>query len=155
MSTATAERTPTLADIEAAHAETGKLIEAFKARATTTLSLPAFQIELAHGERYAGLVFDENGKPSHHVILLPNKTDDLTWQEAMGWAAKIGGFLPTRQEQSLLFANLKGQFDEFLHWSNAQYSENFAWAQVFDFGYQTSFNKHYEFSARAVRRVAA
>jgi hypothetical protein len=73
-------------------------------------------IELQPGERYAGMILGKDGDPSYHLVLLPGQQDDITWEKAMEWAAKQGGEyvsnLPTRREQSLLFANLKEEFED-------------------------------------------
>lgn len=105
--------TITLEQIEAAHQATAQLIEQFKAQAPKRFSLPSIDIELKAGERYAGLALHPDGTPSHHVILLPGQAVDVNWPDATAWAATIGGELPTRQEQSLLFASLKGEFRVF------------------------------------------
>ena len=155
MSTATAEHFPTLAEIEASHAETGKLIAAFKARATTQVVLAALQIDLKHGERYAGAILNDDGTVGHHLILLPGQADDINWKDAQDWAAKAGGELPTRREQALLFANLKGGFETAYYWSSEQYSDSSAWYQYFNSGTQGFISKSAELRARAVRRLSA
>jgi hypothetical protein len=110
---------------------------------------------LREGERYAGIALDTDGKPTHHIILLPQQPDDrLTWDEATAWADEVGGALPTRQEQSLLFANCKDAFKPTWHWSCEQYAGNasLAWGQLFDNGYQFNDAKGYKGRVRAVRR---
>ena len=77
----------------------------------------------------------------------------MNWDDAKAWAAKIGGELPTRQEQSLLFANLKNEFLERYHWSCEAYSSGSAWCQSFGDGYQDNNNRNNELCARAVRRA--
>jgi sulfite reductase beta subunit-like hemoprotein len=143
----------TLEQIEASHQAMAKLIEQFKAQGPKRFSIPAVDFELKAGERYAGLVLKADGTPSHHLILLPGQAEDVTWQAAKDWAAEIGGELPTRQEQSLLFANLKAEFLERYHWSCEEYSSGSAWFQNFDDGYQGSGNHINELWARAVRRL--
>jgi hypothetical protein len=147
--------TVTLEQIEAQHNQLAKMIEALKAALPTTLSIPTAQIELAQGERYAGLILGAGGKPTHHLVLLPGDVDDQTWQQAVEWAEKQGGSLPTRAEQSLLFANLKGEFQGAYYWSGQQHETNsgWAWYQVFGYGYQYNGSKSLEFRARAVRRL--
>jgi hypothetical protein len=154
MSQAQANTIITLEKIEAAHQDVAKLIEQFKAQATKHLTIPAIDIELKAGERYSGLVLNADGTPSHHLILLPDQAEDVTWQAAKDWAAEIGGELPTRQEQSLLFANLKAEFLERLYWSGEAYSERSAWCQYFGNGTQDNGSRRYnELCARAVRRL--
>lgn len=147
--------TITLEQIEAAHQDVVKLIEQFKAQAPKRYTIPGLDIELKAGERYAGLALHPDGTPSHHLILLPGQAEDVTWKAATDWAATIGGELPTRQEQSLLFASLKGEFLERYYWSCESYSSSSAWCHYFGFGYQDSSDRSREFCARAVRRLNA
>ncbi len=145
----------TLADIEAAHQKVNEMIEAFKAQAPRVISISQAQIELRPGEHYAGVILDADGKPSHHLILLPGDVDDVTWAQAKEFAEKAGGELPTRREQALLFANLKGQFEERYYWSSEQHAsdDGYAWTQYFDDGGQSYDCKSAELRARAVRRL--
>ncbi|AOJ70873.1 hypothetical protein WS83_20270 [Burkholderia sp. MSMB2042] len=111
--------------------------------------------ELNEGEHYAGILIGKDGAPSHHVILLAGDAEDLTWKAAKEWAASIGGDLPSRREQSLLFANLGEQFKRDWYWSAEQHSSNsgWAWYQLFHYGGQDCYGQFYEFRARAVRRL--
>ena len=145
----------TLEAIEAKQAEVSKMIEAFKANAKSTRGIPQALIELKSGERYVGIVLDADGEPSHHLILLPGDAADLKWEDAKNWAAEQGGELPSRNEQSLLFANLKGQFQGAYYWSNQQYEteSSWAWCQGFSTGRQDSTHEYDELRARAVRRL--
>lgn len=147
--------TITLEQIEAAHQATANLIEQFKAQAPKRLTIPAIDIELKAGERYAGLALKADGTPSHHLILLPGQAEDVTWQAATDWAAKIGGELPTRQEQSLLFANLKSEFLARAYWSREEHSERSALCQNFLSGHQNYYSHDNGLCARAVRRLNA
>lgn len=116
-----------------------------------TLQLPP----LNDGETYIGAIGDKNGE-LHHVILLPGDNNDATWQEQMDWAKSIGGDLPNRIEQAMLWANHRDQFQEDWYWSNEVYRNNdaYAWFQYFYNGYQTSYGlKGYYLRARAVRRL--
>ena len=70
-----------------------------------TITLP----DLKSGETYAGIVIDDKGS-MHHLNLLDGDADDAPHQEQLDWAKSIGGELPTRQEQALLYANCKAQF---------------------------------------------
>jgi hypothetical protein len=111
--------------------------------------------ELPAGQLNAGLVM-QDGKPSHWLILLPEvPTSRLNFNDATAWAESIGGELPTRQEQSLLFANLKDQFEAALYWSGEEYKSDsgFAWYQDFSFGHKYSTHKDDELRSRAVRRL--
>jgi len=110
---------------------------------------------LKAGETYAGILLGENGAPDHHLILLSGEASDITWPKAIDWAAKTGGELPTRREQSLLFANAKASFQPRYYWSSEQHASDsdFAWYQDFIYGYQFFIRKSYEGRARAVRRL--
>ncbi len=109
--------------------------------------------QLNEGEIYAGAIIKPDGT-GHHLILLDGDNDDATWDDAMAWAKSIGGDLPDRVEQSLLFANLKDRFKEEWYWSNTQHASvsDFAWFQIFFNGYQGFRHKYGELRARAVRR---
>lgn len=106
-------------------------------------------IELAPGELYIGRINDT------HVILLPGDSDDATWQEQMDWAKSIGGDLPNRIEQAMLWGNFRDQFEEDWYWSNEQHASDsaYAWCQTFNYGAQSNYHKLNELRARAVRRV--
>ena len=106
--------------------------------------------ELNHGEIYVGRINDT------HIILLPGDNDDANWQDALDWAKSLGGDLPNRIEQSLLWANHRDQFQEDWYWSNETYERNpaYAWCQGFHDGHQTSDHKDDNYCrARAVRRL--
>ncbi len=111
---------------------------------------------LANGELWAGVLLNEDGTPGHHVILLPGEAERIGWNKAVEWAKEIGGALPTRREQSLLFANLKSQFQPQWYWSGEQHAatSDTAWVQYFDGGYQSLYYKSFEARARAVRRLS-
>ena len=115
-----------------------------------TITLPS----LAAGEIYAGILL-KDGTPSHHLVLLPNDLKPSTWKQAIAWAAKQGGELPTHKEQALLFANAAGEFQESWYWSSEQYAgdESYAWCQYFLNGTQTTNRKAIKLRARAVRRI--
>lgn len=120
--------------------------------AALTFTIPS----LNEGEHYAGIVLDpESSQPTHHLILLPGEAKSITWPDALTWAEQAGGALPTRQEQALLYANLKPHFKGDWHWSGEQHAghEAFAWCQYFGDGYQGSGHKDDELRARAVRRL--
>ena len=110
---------------------------------------------LKPGEQYAGILLGQNGAPDQHIILLPGDRDSTSWQAQMDWAASIGGSLPTRREQSLLFANLKDQFKKGWYWSCETHAENdgWAWFQYFYYGCQGFNPKNSINRARAVRRL--
>ncbi|AOJ69366.1 MULTISPECIES: DUF1566 domain-containing protein [Burkholderia] len=147
--------TITLQAIENEHARISAMIETFKTQSQATeYRVDAAIIPLAAGERFAGAILNDDGTLSHYLILLPGQAEDVNWKGAIAWAAEHGGELPTRREQSLLFANLKHEFDERYYWSCEQHEENsgWAWSQGFHYGSQTCHYQLYEFRARAVRR---
>ena len=111
--------------------------------------------ELNQGETYAGAIIAPDGT-GHHVILLPGDNDDAHWQAQMDWAKSIGGDLPDRVEQAMLFKYLPDQFKPDWYWSNTQHASlaDYAWVQGFGNGEQDYGHKDYECRARAVRRLA-
>ena len=150
--------TITIEAIKAEQTRLAEMIAAFEQQATTAPAffVPETTIELAPGEHYAGLILGKDGTPSHHLVLMAAiPTDDLNWQAAQDWAKRIGGELPTRREQALLFANLKEEFEECAYWScEAHASESgWAWCQSFYYGCQYDSYRIVELRARAVRRL--
>lgn len=121
--------------------------------AAVALTLPP----LNPGEVNAGLIMNADGTASHWVILLPGDKDDGNWHDAESWAIEQGGKLPTRNEQSLLFANAKDHFKKDWYWSGETHAENseWAWSQGFDGGGQYDTRKsNDDCRARAVRRLS-
>ena len=114
------------------------------------------QQNLQPGEVYAGIVLGKDGAPDHHLFLLPAKAEQLTWNKAIEWAQAQGGNLPTRQEQAILYGNLKHEFERDWYWSCEQHAvdSDYAWMQSFGYGTQTSVRKANELRARAVRRLS-
>ena len=110
--------------------------------------------ELADGEIYIGAIGDAAGN-LHHVILLPGDNDDATHEAQLEWAKSIGGDLPTRIEQAMLWANHREQFKKEWYWSNEIHhaESGWAWCQDFGNGNQIKLHKLYELRARAVRRL--
>ena len=146
--------TITLDAIKAEHSKIGDMIAAFEKQAAGEFIVAGVTIKLNPGERYAGIVLDHNGAFSHHLILLPGEAEDVSWPDACKWADEQNGGLPTRREQSLLFANLKSEFEERAYWSGEKHAENsgWAWYQYFGIGFQNDRYQDYELRARAVRR---
>ena len=145
----------TLEDIEAQHKRVADMIAEFKAQPRATeIRIPAVTIPLAPGECYAGLVLGEDGAPDYHLILLPGEAEEVEWSDAREWAEERGGSLPNRREQSLLFANLKSEFESAAYWSDQEYEGNsgYAWCQYFGDGYQDYGLKGAALRALAVRR---
>ena len=151
-------QTITLHDIKATQSKLTEMIAAFERQPQAlTYTVPAASIDLAPGERYAGLVLAEDGTPSHHLVLLPGSVSSVGWDAALTWAEEAGGELPSRQEQALLYANLKGEFEARWYWSGEAHKNDgsYAWIQYFNYGFQDLSPKSYEGSARAVRRFPA
>src|ERR1700740_1942939 len=100
--------TITLESIQAEHSRIGELIAAFRAQPQTSeYHVDAVTIPLAAGERVAGPVLDADGALQHYLILLPGEAESVNFEAANSWAAEQGGLLPNKQEQALLYANLK------------------------------------------------
>ncbi|MDT7849945.1 hypothetical protein Q9292_10010 [Methylophilus sp. VKM B-3414] len=141
-------------EIERKHEEIGKMIAILKALKTTfprTIEAP----ELREGEIYVGTFINANGT-GHHTILLPGDKDDSNWQDAIDWAKEKGGDLPNRIEQSMLFANHKGLFQENWYWTNTTHHKEseWAWCQGFSNGNQYGTRESHDLCrARAVRRL--
>ena len=148
----------TLEVIQAKQTELAKLIEQFQKPAPTVtyIEVEDITIELQPGERYAGIVIDEDGDPEHHLILMAQRPDKkLNWQAAMDWASSVGGSLPSRQEQALLYANCKPHLKPDWHWSSQTHEDDasYAWGCYFSYGTQLYSHKSYELAAVAVRRI--
>jgi hypothetical protein len=140
------------------HTELATMIKTLvdQAKVITVLNIAEVSIELQPGDRYAGPVLDADGTVKHHLVLMAEKPEgDLQWQAAMEWAASVGGSLPTRQEQALLFANCKPHLSGVWHWSCETHETNasFAWDCLFTSGYQDNDHKSAEGAAVAVRRA--
>jgi hypothetical protein len=88
-------------------------------------------------------------------VLLPGDNDDATHQEQLGWAKSIGGDLPNRIEQAMLWANHRDQFQKDWYWSNETHhnDSSWAWFQHFYYGGQYDLSQNDELRARAVRRL--
>lgn len=110
---------------------------------------------LAEGEQYAGLILGKDGKPDHHVVLLPGEAEEISWSSAREWAASNGGELPTRRELALLYANLREHFQRVWYWSNEPQEprSHLVWGQNFTSGIQTMYGRPFRGRARAIRRL--
>lgn len=110
---------------------------------------------LASGEHYAGLILGKDGNTDHHVVLLPGEAEEVSWAAARDWASGVGGELPTRRELSLLYANLKEQFQRVWYWSSEPQEPRaqLVWGQNFTSGIQTMYGRPFRGRARAVRRL--
>lgn len=110
---------------------------------------------LKDGEQYAGLIIGKDGSVDYHLLLLPGDAEEVSWAAAMQWAGENGGALPTRRELSLLFANLREQFQRVWYWSceTQEPRSHLVWGQNFTSGIQTMYGRPFRGRARAVRRV--
>ncbi len=147
----------TLDEIKSQQSKVSEMIAAFEAQAAIAINYPItinFP-KLNIGEKYVGAVISADSSKRHHVILMPDEQDEINWTDAMEWAQKLGGSLPNRVEQALLFATMKDQFKAEAYWSNTQHAANsvYAWYQGFYDGYQYDYDKSAELRARAVRRL--
>lgn len=140
----------TIQDIQKEYVRLGEAIEALQRTRTP--------VELQPGEHYAGLVFDAAvGIPLHHLVLLPDAREKITWFDAVAWAQSIGGTLPTRQEQALLYANLRRCFHSDWYWSSEprEPDGSAAWLHSFSDCGKYGLSKSALGRARAVRRLPA
>ena len=95
------------------------------------------------------------GEAPYHLILLPDHPKDvMTHHAATEWASSIGGELPNRYEQALLFAHQRDKFDRDWYWSNTLHEsdQDYAWYQDFTSGYQSTSYRLSKLRARAIRR---
>ena len=102
---------------------------------------------------WAGIILGKDGQPDYHLILLPGEAENVNWEDANKFASTAGGELPTRREQSLLYANLKEEFTPNWYWSGEPREAGSAWYQHFNGGYQYWSGTDYKCRAVAVRRV--
>ena len=147
----------TIEAIQAKQTELAALIQQLQQQSVSkrVIEIESCDIQLAPGEHYAGAVLDENGEHLHHLILMAQRpTGKLNWQAATDWAKSVGGYLPFRQEQALLFANCKPHLETTWHWSCEEHESeaSFAWGCDFFIGNQNFIHKSYEGSVVAVRR---
>lgn len=147
--------TITLEAIEAEQTRIAAMIEEFRKQPRATeYRVDPVTIPLAAGERFAGSILNEDGTLSHYLILLPGEAESMSWKQACEWAEQQGGELPSRREQSLLFANLHGEFEAAWYWSGEEAEESgWAWSQDFYDGGQYRTRQSVKLRARAVRRL--
>ncbi|CDN60014.1 hypothetical protein I35_1491 [Burkholderia cenocepacia H111] len=109
--------------------------------------------EMANGEVYVGLIGDQKGN-AYHLILLPGDDGERNWKDSKEWAASIGGDLPSRLEQAMLWANCRSEFKRDWYWSNEPDGTGWAWSQYFTNGDQVNNGQLIRLRARAVRRLS-
>lgn len=103
--------------------------------------------QLNPGEVYVGRINDE------YVILLPGDSDNANHEAQREWAKSIGGDLPTRIEQAMLWDRYRDQFENDWYWSCEYNEAGSAWVQNFLDGGQGYSYSGIKSRARAVRRV--
>lgn len=104
------------------------------------------------GERYIGSAIEPSGR-TRHIFLMPG--DELkNWNDGMEWANGLGGDLPDRIEQAMLYAYVPEEFKKEAYWSTTQHADDssYAWYQSFSSGNQSYYGKHDKLRVRAVRR---
>lgn len=108
--------------------------------------------KLKKGETYVGLTLHDQ-KP-HHLILLAGD-EKKNWKDAIAWAKKKGGELPSRIDMIVLYELAKDKFQTTWYWTGQEYAglAVSAWVQHFGYGGQYSGRKSYDGRCRAVRRV--
>jgi hypothetical protein len=109
--------------------------------------------ELKEGEIYAGAIINPDGT-GRHTILLPGDNDDADWETQKEWAKSIGGDLPDRVQQAMLYKYLPEHFKKDWYWSSEQRGSGSAWCQLFTNGDQDWFSTINKCRARAVRSVS-
>jgi len=129
--------------------ESSKLIE-------SALPISVSMPDLEDGEKWVGCIISADGLKAEHTILLPGESKCASWSNQVAWAASIGGYLPDRCEQSMLFKFMKDEFKEEAYWSCETHanSAGWAWFQNFNVGNQGITSKSSELRARAVRRLS-
>lgn len=151
--------TITIELIQARQAELAEMIQQLascQATQAEVLRQPETKIILNPGELYAGAVLDADGRVLHHLVLMAQRpAGRLEWQAAMDWANSVGGRLPDRQEQALLYANCKSHLEPTWHWScvTDEDDASHAWLCNFSNGGQFYYRQSYEGSAVAVRSI--
>lgn len=118
---------------------------------TTTSYTPP---PLADGETYIGLIGNHQGEV-YHLILLPGNSNPDCWEAQLEWAKSIGGDLPNRVEQIVLWELLGDKFKGAWYWINEPYNHDShgAWHPDFSDSTRIYVLNNNEFRARAVRRV--
>ena len=59
-------------------------------------TIPAAIGAAFEGGVYAGIIRGVAGLPDMHLVLLPGRAEDVTWDQSVAFAADAGGELPTR-----------------------------------------------------------
>lgn len=123
---------------------------------TYEIKISGRTVQLGIGERYAGAVLDADGRYVYDLVLMPARPSErMSWSGALAWAKEVGGMLPTRQEQALLFAHCRSHLEDGYHWSCDKYERDnaFAWRCYLSQGLLDYTVQSIGCSAVAVRRV--
>jgi hypothetical protein len=129
----------------------------------TTLKVPPIgQPWPGQGGTYAGVGRGRDGQPDCHLIVPDAKPPkDLSWAAGIAWckALVVDGHndfvMFDRFDGRVLSGNVGDLFELEWHWTSTQYSEDTAFFQDFDDGYQDHGDEKAELRVRAVRRFAA
>jgi hypothetical protein len=122
----------TLDQIQAEHTRLGQLIAQLQTPASKLLVLPESASSCAPANATPALCSRRwPGQPSPGPAARRRRRRELAGRQRLG--RRQGGELPTRQEQSLLYANLKAEFQPDWYWSSEQThsDSSFAWLQYF------------------------
>lgn len=122
----------------------------------------ANNISLNQGEIYVGLVAASDNAPAYHLVLTPASASNLTWEQAVQFAATANATLPSNTDWDAIVGNSNIELTSDYFWSSTEVNARFAWAlnsgespesgdgeseQLFDFA------KMCKFSVRTVRKV--
>lgn len=121
------------------------------------IAAPAFvKPAMKPGEEYSGILVDQTGKPTAHLIEIAIRDTEGTQEEQIIWAKEQGGELPDLQEGALLYANRKHAHKARYYWTREPSAghADYAWLQTFGNGHQSLGHKGSRYLACAVRRVA-
>lgn len=115
-------------------------------------ALPAIGTDL-DGGIFFGLTTSKSGMHFAATLLPAKSKKCLPWQEAMAWAEKQGGALPSRPAAAMLLANLEDKLEPLWHWTNEEFDASYAWDCYFYDGCQNGIHESYEGSVVAVRLI--
>lgn len=119
---------------------------------TITLDqLPALGADL-NGGTFAGMTTRKDGTHCAVVLLHTKPSERMAWADAIAWAKKQGGELPSRPVAALLFANVKDKLELGWHWTSEEDGASYAWHCNF-YGGQNYCRKGYEGWVVAVRLI--
>lgn len=143
-----------ITQLQAERARIDALIEA--ASTPSIINFPASRVVLSAGEVYCGIMLSEGGL-AYHLILVPEATEALTWEQGMEWASSLCASMPTSKEWSLIMSNASSAISDGCYWSSTENSATSAWRMFSTSGLpgvQYSNNKNNARNVRAVRKVS-